>query len=68
MWNGSEFVLIDMALAECSSFWEKHQHLSTNGIDKNSIAIPDGVYPKKVAELVMNIKATNSEDKEESTL
>jgi len=59
MWNGEEFVLIDMALAECSSFWEKYQHLSANGLDISSIEIPEGVLPRKVISL---INKTENED------
>lgn len=56
MWNGSEFVLIDMALAECSHAWEKFQHLTPNGIDINQIVINDIILPNRVKELISESK------------
>lgn len=61
MWNGEEFVLIDMALAECSAYWEKFQHLSINGINPETIELPDGVLPKQVIELMNKTQFINQE-------
>lgn len=58
MWDGKEFVLIDMALAECSSYWEKYQHLADGGIDISKINIPEGVLPKKVVDIIEDSKQT----------
>ena len=54
MWTGQEFVLIDMALAECSSYWEKYQHLAEGGVDISKIEIPDGVLPAQVQTWIKN--------------
>ena len=62
MWNGEEFVLIDMALAECSSYWEKYQHLADGGIDITKINIPEGVLPNKVANIIEESKQTNEKE------
>lgn len=51
MWNGREFVLIDMAHAQSSHYWNRFQHLITGGIDPTQFEIPDGVVPNKVREL-----------------
>lgn len=62
MWNGSEFVLIDMALAECSHAWEKFQHLTPNGIDINQYVIGNNVLPNRVKELINESQIIKKQD------
>jgi len=62
LWNGSEFVLIDMALAECSHAWEKYQHLAPNGIDITKIEIDEYALPKRVKELIRESKNFQNQD------
>ena len=64
MWTGEEFVLIDMALAECSSYWEKYQHLSPQGIDIAKITITENVLPKQVSDWIKQASLFSKDEEE----
>lgn len=53
MWDGKEFVLIDMAYAQCSHAWERYQHLTPDGFSIESVVNPKAIeMPERLAELI----------------
>lgn len=67
MWTGSEFVLIDMALAQCSFGWEKYQHLTNDGIKLEDVSINDGIFPQRVRQLIEENGLLKSEENLENS-
>lgn len=63
MWNGREFVLIDMAHAQSSHYWNRFQHLIPGGIDKAQFPVPDVIVPSKVYELKAELVKAREEEK-----
>lgn len=62
MWNGREFILIDMAHAQSSHYWNRFQHLIPGGIDRTLFQIPDGIVSNRVRELKAELEANHLTD------